>query len=243
MASRTTTTTTAPAVVNDYGRIAAYAGIISAILVGLSIVLTFVQGAPPALDDPADKVLKFYKENKDMVKFGAILGFLSLVTIPVWYLGLYSALRDRLTTGSDSWPRLGLVALIATGAVIAVQTGVILALGLGAKDEFDRAPAVGGALFDIYNGLAAGIAVLFGLALIATGVAVDRAGGYPKWWSTILYVAGIASFISFLAPFIDADVLAYAALITIILFIVFVVVTSMAMLRRDTRTDVRSPAL
>lgn len=243
MATRTTTTTTAPAVVNDYGRIAAYAGIISAILVGLSIVLTFAQGAPPALDDPADKVLKFYKDNKDMVKFGAILGFLSLVTIPVWYLGLYSALRDRLTAGTEAWPRLGLTAFISTGAVIAVQTGVILALALGAKDEFDKAPAVGGALFDIYNGLSAGIAVLFGLLLIATAVAVDRAGGYPKWWSTILYVAGLASFISFLAPFIDADVLAYVALITVILFIVFMVVTSMAMLRRDTHHDVRNPTL
>lgn len=227
---------------NDYGRVAAYAGIVSAILVGLSLILTFVQGAPPALDDPADKVLKFYKDNVELVKLGAALGFLSLVAIPTWYLGLYSALRDRLSTGADAWPRLGLTALIATGSVIAAQTGVILALALGAKDEFDKTPAVAGALFDIYNGMAAGIAVLFGLLLIATGVAVDRAGGYPKWWSTILYVAGVASFISFLAPFLKADALAYAGLVTVILFIVFIVVTSMAMLK-SRGTVTRSPSL
>lgn len=227
---------------NDYGRLAAYAGIVSAILVGLGVILTFMQGAPPALDDPADKVLGFYKENKDMVKFGAALGFLSLVTIPVWYLGLYSALRDRLSNAGDSWPRLGLTALIATGATIAVHTGVVLALALGAKDEFDRAPAVGGALFDIYNGISAGIAVLFGLALLATGVAVDRAGGYEKWWSTILYVAGVASFVSFFAPFFKADALAYAALVTVIGFVIFMVVTSMSMLRSHT-TGPRTPTL
>jgi hypothetical protein len=227
---------------NDYGKLAGYAGIVAAILVAIGVILTFAQGAPPALDDPADKVLKYYKDNKEMVKFGAALGFLALAAIPIWYLGLYSALRDRINTASDSWPRLGLVALIATGAVVAVQDSVLLALGLGSKDEFDKVPAVAGSLFDIYNGLAAAIAVLFGLLLIATGVALDRAGGYPKWWSTILYVGGVASFISFLAPFLKADALAYAALVTIIAFIAFVAVTSMAMLRSNT-TGPTSPSL
>lgn len=234
--------TTRNAVATDYGRIAAMFGLISAVLIALSIIITFASGAPPALDDPADKILNYYQDNEGLVKLGGIVGMLSLLAVPIWYLGVYSALRDRGTTAGDSWPRLGLAALIASGAVIGVQGAVVLALGLGAKDEFDQAPAVAGALFDVYNGLSAAIAVLFGLLLIATGVALNRAGGYPNWWSSMLYIGGIASIISFLAPFTNADFLAYFALVAIITFIVFAAASSMAMMRGVT-TAPRTPTM
>lgn len=227
---------------SDYGRWAAIFGIATAVLIGLSIIITFAQGAPPALDAGSDKVLNYYQDNEGLVKLGGILGFLSLAVVPIWYVGVYSALRDRNTGAENSWPRLGLASLIATGAVIAVQGAVVVALGLGAKDEFDQAPAVAGALFDIYNALAAAIAVLFAVVLGATAVALQRAGGYPSWWASLLYIGAIASLISMFAPFTETDALAYFGLVAIITFIVFAAASSMAMMRRLPDAP-RSPTL
>lgn len=229
----------------DYGRIASTAGIISGVLLILLVILTFAQGAPPALDDPAQDVLTYYQDNEGLSKLGGILGFIALVTVPVWFIGIYNALRgDRgaATTGavgaSDdvAWPRLGLVALIVTGALVAVQGSAALALALGAKDEFDGAPAVAGALFDLYNALGAAIAVVLGLTLLATGMALQQRGGYPNWWATALYIGAIASFISFFAPFFEADALAYFGIISILVLAAFALASGMAMNRGPTGT-------
>ena len=234
--------TTGTAVGADYGRLAGTFGILSAVLIAVSIIVSFASGAPPALDDPAQKVLNYYKGNEGIVKLGGFLGFLALGTVPIWFLGVYSALRDRGTAASESWPRLSLVSLIVTGAFVGAQGAVVLALGLGASDEFEGSPGVAGALFDLYNALGAAIAIVFTVFLIATGVALARTGAYPNWWSTLLYVGGVASLISFLAPFTEMDVLAFFGLLAILTLIVFAAVSGLAM-QKGTAAAPRSPTL
>ena len=228
----------------DYGRIAGAAGIVSGVLLILLVILTFAGGAPPALDDPARDVITYYQDNEGLSKLGGILGFIALLTVPVWFIGIYSALRDRAaatsgvagTAAADTvaWPRLGLVALIVTGALVPVQGAAALALSLGAKDEFQGAAPVAGALFDLYNALSAPIAIVFGLFLLAIGVALQRSGGYPNWWATLLYVGALASFISFFAPFLEADALAYFGLIPVLILAVFALASGMAINRPGT---------
>lgn len=223
---------------SDYGRLAGAAGIVSGVLLILLVILTFAGGAPPALDDPAPDIINYYQDNEGLSKLGGILGFIALATVPVWFLGIYGALRDRgasagTVAASDNvaWPRLGLVALIVTGALVAVQGSAALALSLGAKDEFQGAPAVAGALFDLYNALAAAIAITFGLLLAAIGVALQRSGGYPNWWATLLYIGALASFISFFAPFFEADPLAFFGIIPVLIFAIFALASGMALNR------------
>lgn len=234
--------TTRTAVATDYGRIAGMFGIITAVLVLLLIVITFAGGAPPALDDPAQKVINYYQENEGLAKLGGIIGFLILGTVPVWFLGVYSILRDRATEASASWPRVGLVALIVTGAFAGTQGAVALAIALGAKDEFQGAPPVAGALFDIYNALGAAIAIAFTVFFAATGIALARTGGYPAWWSQMLYLAAIASFVAFFAPFTGTDAIALLGLLAFLIFGVFAGVTGMAM-QRGYSTAPRTPAM
>ena len=226
---------------SDYGRVAGAAGIVSGVLLILLVILTFAGGAPPALDDPARDVINYYQDNEGLSKLGGILGFLALATVPVWFIGIYNALRDRSiaptgATASDTvaWPRLGLVALIVTGAFVGVQGSAALALALGAKDEFQGAAPVAGALFDLYNALAAAIAIAFGLFLAAIGVALQRSGGYPNWWASLLYVGAVASFISFFAPFFEVDALAYFGIIPVLILAVFALASGMALNRPGT---------
>jgi len=232
----TRTGTDAPAVTGDYRRIAATFGLVTAVLILLLIVLTFAGGTPPAIDSPSQEVLRYYQDNEGLAKIGSIIGFLILVTAPLFFLGVYSMLRGRGSANEETWPRVSLTAFIVTGAVVGTQGAVGLALALGAKDEFDGAPAVAGGLFDLYNGLGAVIGVVFGLYLIATAVSLQRAGGYPAWWSTLLYVAGAASFLSFLTPYTEVEALALIGIIPILLFGIWAAAAGMAMNRPGATT-------
>ncbi|HWC14085.1 MAG TPA: hypothetical protein VG929_05775 [Actinomycetota bacterium] len=236
------TTATRTGFLNDYGRVAGTFGLVTAVLVALSIILTFSSGAPPALDEASPKVMKYFQDNEGLHKITGIVNLLILITAPLWFLGLYSVLRDRATAGAESWPRVALVTFIVTGAVVAVQGGAALALTLGAKDEFQGTPAVGGALFDLYNALAAAVALTFGLYLIATAISLQQTGGFPAWWSTMLFIGGVASYISFLAPFTLVDVFAFIGLIPFIIFGIFAAVSGMAMQQRNTGAP-RSPTI
>lgn len=236
------TTGTRTGLVNDYGRIAGIFGLVTAVLVALSIILTFSSGAPPALDEASGKVLNYFQQNEGIHKLTGIIGSLILLAAPIWFLGLYSVLRDRATVASDAWPRLGLVAFIMSAAMAGVQGAATLALTLGAKDEFQGAPAVGGALFDMYNALSGPLALTIVLFFVGTGVALQQTGGFPKWWSTMLYVGAVASFISFFAPFTQSDPLAMLGLIPFIILGVFSAVSGMAMMNTGT-TAPRTPTI
>ena len=236
------TSTVRTGLVNDYGRVAGIFGLVTAVLVALSIILTFSSGAPPALDEASGKVLNYFQKNEGIHKLTGIIGSLILLSAPIWFMGLYSVLRDRATAGSDAWPRLSLIAFILSGAMSGVQGAAALALTLGSKDEFQGAPAVGGALFDLYNALSAPLALTIGLFFIALGVAMQQTGGFPKWWSTMLYVAGVASYIAFFAPFTQSDPLAMLGLIPYIVLGVIAAVSGMAMMNRGT-TAPRTPTI
>jgi len=226
-----TTSGTRANMTGDYGRIAGTFGLITGVLALLLVIITFAGGTPPAIDSPSQEVLNYYQDNEGLAKLGSMIGFLILLTAPLFFLGLYSRLRDGRDASGDEWPRVALTAFIATGAFSGTQGAVGLALALGAKDEFDGAPAVAGALFDIYNGLAAAIAIAFGLFLIATGISLQRRGGYPGWWSTLLFAAGAASFISFFAPYTEIEALALIGLIPFLLFAVWAAAAGMGMNR------------
>lgn len=239
MATRTTTTT---GFLGDYGKVAGTFGLVTAVLIALFIILSFAAGVPPTLDANPQKVMDYFQANEGMHKIVGIIGMLILATAPLWFLGLYSVLRDRGTAGGAAWPRVALVTFVVLGAVVAVQGAVTLALTLGAGDEFQGAPAVGGALFDIYNALGAPIAVVFGLFLVATGVSLQLTGGFPKWWTTMLYIGGVVSFITFFAPFTMLDFLTVLALVPFIILGVFAAISGMAM-QQSSAAAPRSPTI
>lgn len=226
----------------DYGRTAGMFGFISAGLLVVLLILTFAGGTPPALDASAKEVAKYYSDNEGLSKLGSIVGFLVLGTVPVFFLGVYSVLRDRGPRAGDAWPRLALVAFIVTGALVAAQGSSALAISLGIDDEFGGSPAVAAALFDLYNALGAAIAIVFTVFFAATGIALARTAAYPKWWSQLLYVGAVTSFVSFFAVFTELDVLAFIGLIPFVIFIVWIAAASGALLR-GAPTTTTGPAM
>ena len=231
----------------DYRRIASAAGLATALLVLISVIIGFSNGAPPALDDPAQKVIDYYQNNQGRSEIGAIVGFLILGTASMFYLGLYTWLRDRGVTDrsavddSEAWPRLALATFIASGAIVAVQGATALAIALGAQDEFDGAPGVAGGLFNLYNALGAAFAIPFAVFFWATAASLERIRNtdrndrieLPSWLRPALYIGALSSFISFFAPFAEIDALAYFGLIAYLVFGVLGGVVGMAMGRTN----------
>ncbi len=83
---------------------AGLAGLLSAALFLLTIILTFVAGAPPALDDPVQDVANYYEDNQGLLQVNAILGFITLITFPIWFVPLYRWIRDRAWAAGGTGP-------------------------------------------------------------------------------------------------------------------------------------------
>ncbi len=239
----------------DLRRIAGIAGLVTAALFILTIVLTFAAGAPPALDDPAQKVSRYYQDNRSMLQLTGIIGFLTQFTIPLWFIPIYRWIRDRSwsrgATGAAStgtadeeagtWVTVALAGFIATGAIAAVQTGIATALASGIEDELGGSEPTVTALFDLYNGLSAAIGAL--VAVFAVGLAFAARGSdfFPSWASPVLLVTTVLSLISIFAPFTEADFLGILGLVAFVLLIVVIIGSSLRLLGGARTTTTGTP--
>lgn len=228
----------------DLRRIAGWAGLVSAVLFIISLVLTFSAGAPPALDDPAQKVTQYYQDNRSMLQLNGIIGFSTLFLIPLWFVPIYRWIRDRSwATGAGTpataatadeeagtWATIALTGFIATGAIVGVQTGVAGAIASGIEDELGGSDPTVTALFDVYNGLGAAFGVTFALFALGLAFAGKGTAFLPSWASPVLLVLALTSFLSMLGPFTEADFFAILGLVSFVLFIIVVIGSSLRLL-------------
>ncbi len=230
---------------SDFRRLAGLAGVVSAILLVIGLIAAFAQGAPPALDGKAADVANYFGDNQGLAKMTALLNFLPILTLPILFVAWYSSRRDGGSTGTATgagswgsalWARTALIGFIVLGVFSTIQGAAAFAITLGVKDDFEGSPAIAGALFDFYNALAAATALVMALFLWSIANADGRDDGSvrdrgPSWLKPALYIGVAASLLSFLAPFLEIDVLAMAGLIAYLVFIVWVAVTGMGFLK------------
>ena len=241
-------------------RLAGAAGLLSAALFVLTIILTFVAGAPPALDDPVQDVASYYEDNQGLLQVNGIIGFITLFTIPLWFIPLYRWIRDRAwaaggggagasaaatpapagTTaaaagGGTADDDAGVWATVAFGGFIA--TGAIAATQTGVAtalaqsiEDIRGSDEVVVALFDTYNGLGAAIGPVFALFAVGLAFASRGTGLLPNWTRPVLLVAAVLSLISILAPFTESDAIGLLGLLAFVLFIVALIGSSLSLL-------------
>ena len=221
----------------DYRRMAGLAGVVSAILLTLGLILTFAQGAPPALDGSSEDIAQYFADNEGLGRIAGLFSFLPILTVPVFFIGWYLLNRGEGTssagaTATGAWARVALLSLIVLGVLSTIQGSAALAIVMGVKDEFGGQPAIAGALFDLYNAVGAGSALA--MALLLWSVAQchrDGRDGSPSWLPMALLVGAVAALLSFLAPFTELDALAFAGLLAFIVFIVWIAVAGLGLLR------------
>lgn len=239
-------------------RVAAVAALVTAALFLLSIILTFAAGTPPALDDSARKVAAYYEDNQGLLQLNAVITYVSIGLIALWFVPIYRWIRDRAWVAGDAgtaarpaagdesgtWATIALTGFIATGAVAAAQTGVGGALAQSIEDTRGSDEVVT-ALFDTFNGLGSAIGPLFALFLAALAMSSRGSGYLPGWTSPVLLVAAGASLISMLAPITESDAVALVGLFAFLLFIVVLAASGLTLLRsaagETTRTTTAAP--
>lgn len=222
---------------SDFRRVAGMAGVISAIALLLGLVAGFAQGAPPALDASSQEITTFFSDNEGLARMAGLLNVLPILTLPIFFAGIYVLFRDSGAAAGprgvlgDGWPVAALIAFIALGVFSTIQGAAAFAITLGVQDEFGGQPAVGGALFDLYNAIAPASALSMALLLWSIAMCNLRAGTGQPWLKTLLYVGAAAAALSFFAPFLEIDALAYFGLLAFLIFIAWVGVAAMDLMR------------
>jgi hypothetical protein len=143
-----------------------------------------VSGEPPDIDEPVQKIVDFYVDNKDEQMVGAILEALA-ATLFVFFAGvLRRALRDA---EGDR----GILSAVAFAGAIIFATGLAFDATLTfalAETADDIDPAAVQALAALWQNDFVPFAVGLQLFLLGTGLSLVRHGALPKWigWLAIL---------------------------------------------------------
>jgi hypothetical protein len=228
-------------------RIAAIAGLVSALIFLLTIIITFAAGAPPGLDDSAGEVATYYEDNQGLFQLSSVITFVGFFTVPLWFIPIYRWIRDRAWISGEAtrpaaadeagtWATIAFGSFLVTGAIASVQTGITAALVQSIEDTRGSQEVVT-ALFDSINSLAAGVGAAFALFLIALAMAARGTDYLPSWASPVLLIAGLLSIISIFAPITEVDVLALAGLLAFALFIIIIGSSSIRLLSPRPEAD------
>ena len=176
-------------------------------LTGIAFVALFVAafaitGETPDIDDPAAKVRAYWLDNDAENMWGALFLIWGSI-LAIWFA---ASLRSALRPLEGGTGRLS--ALVLAGwTVLAVGVMAFAGFGFAAADVADEATVSDDVVqtlsilnSDFFPILSGGLA----LAMLATGIAVIRHGGIPRWLGIVAVVLGIAAatpvgFFAFLA--------------------------------------------
>jgi hypothetical protein len=217
-------------------------GIIWAVLFVVGIII--IQGEPPSRDDSIDSIRQYFVDDGDMYLVGDYLTGIGFV---IFFLPYLIALRWYLGVAEGSPPIWSWMTF--TGGLVAVILGGIAsvfwgAMALGLRDNPDLDDATIRLLMDIdafaFNGISLGLALFVGSA----GFIVLRTGIFWRWLGAAGLLAALLLLIGAAWP-IDGDdegALAAVGIPGLILTLLFVIVTSVAMIMRKEPPDISGAA-
>jgi len=167
------------------GRLAPLTGVA---FVVLAIIAFVIGGEPPdPSEDSAQKIVDFYKENKDAQIPSAILGAIA-GTLFVFFGGcVRRVLRDAEGPG-------GILSAVAFAGTIIFATGLAIdgAISFALADTIDKLDPVGAqALSALYSYDFVVFALGLQLFLLAMGISVVRHRALPSWLGWIAIVLGV----------------------------------------------------
>jgi hypothetical protein len=154
----------------------------------LVIVAVIVGGETPDADDSLAKVVNYWNDNKDQAIVSAIIAGISAAFL-LWFAGV---LRAVLAAAEGPPARL---ANTAFGGAVVATVGWLLLIGftfVAADTAGDVAPQVTQTMSVLQADFFFPIAVGFAVLLLASGLAIVRAGVLPSWLGWSALVLGVA---------------------------------------------------
>jgi hypothetical protein len=218
-------------------------GAASGILAVLAIIAGFlVFPMPPDVDAATPKVAKYYIDHKDGVRAAIALFTLALLFF-TWFL---ATLRAALNRAEGP---VGRLSMLAFGAGLIASALLAVNFGATATAAFrpEQTPAeVTRALNDLGLMVAAVSAFALVASLLATALVVLRTGVLPPWVAWLSGVAALFNAITIASIFTDNGAFAadgaFGFFIPFLLFVVWLLATSIALLRSLGATAAGRPA-
>jgi hypothetical protein len=214
----------------DWERVGAVSGIIFVVVV----IASFFTPETPDADDPTSEIVSSIADDRSAHLLSVYLGGLGSLLFLVFVGALWSRLR---AAEADRGPSI-LVALggVGTAVIILVANGVFMAL-IEAADE-SREPAAVRALFELDEVLFIGIG--WTVAAFYTGAALSSlaTGSLPRWLGWAAAALSVLFVFAFLGIFSEDDeggVLGFVFFIGILLNFLWILATSIVMLRTSRR--------
>lgn len=149
----------------------------------VAIIAIVLGGEPPSGDEPVQKIVDHYTDNKDEIQISAMVGVVAIVL-----LMFFAAHLRQVLTAAD--PRSMLPGLVLAGAsVMAVGLAIDSTISFTLADRVDDVePAAVQALQALWDNDF--IPILLGITvfLLSAGILIVRTGALPKWlgWIAIL---------------------------------------------------------
>lgn len=179
-------------------RLAPFAGVVAVALLLAEFIVT---GSTPSSDDPAQKVVSYYRDNATVQRVASTLFELAAVAF-VWF---GASLRQALRRAGGGRSILPSTAFAGT-VILAVGLTVYAGFGLAAQDSAGDVPAAVTQTLNVLNtaDMFVTIAVGNALMLLSVGISVLHHGGLPTWIGWVSVVLAVVSvtpvpWVSFLA--------------------------------------------
>lgn len=205
-----------------------YAGVAGILFVAAVVAASLAGGQSPDPTAPAAQLAGALRGQRYGILAGVDLQFAAAIPFVLFLSGLFCALR-RPGDGHDA------AGAVALGTGIAGVTTVLIAqsiLGTLTAYVVDGSPAdVSKGLYAAYAGVFQAADILLALFLVAAAVGILASGAFPRWFAWV-GLLGAVGFV--LGAFSYADprgVLSLIDLLGLLCFGVFVVATSVGMLR------------
>lgn len=213
-------------------RLGAMAGIAGAII---TVVAALIGGSPPASDDSTAEVRTYLFDHRDAIRWQAILFALSALFL-LWFFASFGAL---LTRGDGAHPlhaalpMVGFVALSSVGTACIVPMTAVVWRDAPVSDDIVRL------VWDINAVSTVGIAMAALVIFGSAGYLMQSSGRFPAWLSWLALLGAVLAVISIFTLLVDTDSPSMApggfvsAALPLIVAMIWVIATSVVMLRED----------
>jgi hypothetical protein len=184
-------------------------------------------GGLPAVDAPAEDVVRYVTDKQSEIQVGVYLQGLAMIACLSFYVILFHRLRS-----SEHGARLALIGVsgaIASVAMLAVHISLMTVLAL-------RAQELGADVVDfawVLAFLVLGMSSFTGAAtMLAAGVLIVRSRALPHWLGIAAFVGGVLSLAGGVGAASTAEFWGVCGFLSFLVSLAWVVATSIALIRR-----------
>lgn len=198
----------------------------------LNVVGGFLPGSPPATDDSADKITKYFVDHDSAIKLSQFLALVGTIGLAWWFGSLFR--RMRAAEGGN--PRLAVVALLglALGGANAIMSGAISAtMAQRAADSPDAAK-----FFFTFSMVAIASAAAGVIVFLSAVCALNyRTKMFPAWTNVVGWLAAAGFVVGMYGVATDSGAINAIGFISFLVWCVWIVAVSVFMWRGDAVTS------